>query len=70
MSAKAKLKIQYKDDLSQTFEVLEKDAEKFIIALEQVTANEFILNGVSIDPKKIDSVWLHVFPGEDETASS
>ena len=70
MSRKVTLKIQYKDKSTDTFVVNERDGEKFLMALDNVTANEFILNNISIDPKNIESVWLHVFPVADETILS
>jgi hypothetical protein len=64
--AEARLKICFKNGVNQKFDVSFKDSEKFLMALEQVTAESFILNGISIDPKEIESVWLHVFPELNE----
>lgn len=60
--SEARLKICFKNGVNQKFDVSFKDSEKFLMALEQVTAQSFILNGVSIDPKEIDTIWTQVFP--------
>ena len=61
----SKIKIVYKDQASATFEIAEKNAEKFLMALENVEAQSFVLQNVKIDPKNIESVWLHVFPVDE-----
>jgi len=58
----ARLKICFKNGVNQKFDVSFKDSEKFLMALEQVTAESFILNGVEIDPKEIESIWSQVYP--------
>lgn len=60
--SEARLKICFKNGVNQKFDVSFKDSEKFLMALEQVTAESFILNGISIDPKQIDSIWSQVYP--------
>ena len=60
--SEARLKICFKNGTNQKFDVSFKDSEKFLMALEQVTAESFILNGISVDPKQIDSIWSQVYP--------
>jgi len=60
--AESRLKIYYTNGVIKKFDVSLKDSEKFLMALKNVTAESFILNGVSIDPKEIESIWSQVYP--------
>ena len=62
MTAKAKIKIYFLNGIILNFDLSQKDLNKFLDALEIVSTDSFVLNGIEFNPKEIESIWSQVYP--------
>jgi hypothetical protein len=62
MTAEVKIKICFNNGTIKKFELSQYEFKKFLDALDLVDTESFILNGITFNPKEIESIWSQVYP--------